>query len=365
MSMHEMIQKATAAFEARYGKAPEASAYAPGRVNLLGEHTDYNGGLVLPMPLALGTAVALGKSDKPGTATIASSAFDNVDERQLTEPATGAWSDYVLGSFGAGLADPSDNNGLNVMVATDLPLGSGLSSSAAIEVATLRAIANLEGRTLDHVEIALTARKIENDFVGLPCGIMDQFCVSVGNPGEAILLDTTTLQHQPVPLPEGYNFVVVHSGVTHKLTDDGYATRVDECNRACAALGVAQLSDLSEDALVRIAELDAPLDGRARHIVTENARVRAGLDALKSGDVAAFGALMLASHVSQRDDFAVSVREVDRLVDVAMAEGATGARLTGGGFGGSVVALVESGAVADWSSRVIDRATGTRVLAVT
>ena len=364
MPTEEMIQKAAAAFTARFGTTPEATAYAPGRVNLLGEHTDYNGGLVLPMPLALGTAVVIGRSDREGAVTIASDAFDKTEMRRLSEKATGAWSDYVLGSIVASLKGGESAGGFNVLVATDLPLGSGLSSSAAIEVATLRAMAGLMGKSVDPVALAVQAREVENNFVGMPCGIMDQFCVSVGTPGEAILLDTKTLKHHPAPLPDGHNFVVIHSGVTHKLTDDGYATRVDECNRACQALGVPQLSDLSVTQLDRISALETPLNGRARHIVTENARVRDGLAALTAGNAEAFGALMLASHASQRDDYAVSVVEVDALVEVAMEEGATGARLTGGGFGGSVVALVTSDQVAEWSGRVTARCPGTRVLAV-
>lgn len=363
MARDQVMQKAAAQFEARFGTSPDVTAYAPGRVNLLGEHTDYNGGLVLPMPLALGTAVSIGRGGSTGELQIASDAFEEADIRRLQAASNGAWSDYVLGSVREVGGDLED--GLRIMVSSDLPVGSGLSSSAALEVATMRAMADLTGQTIDAVELAKRARSVENDFVGLPCGIMDQFCVSVGEPGSALYLDTRTLQHEPVPLIPGYNFVIVHSGVSHKLTDDGYATRVKECQEACVELNVEMLSDLSQCDLERIGELAAPLNGRARHIVTENARVRSALDALSVGDAARFGTLMVESHASQRDDYSVSVPEVDALVENALKAGATGARLTGGGFGGSIVAFVEAGSVAGWCKTIEQESAGARVLAVT
>ncbi len=331
---------ASRAFEDRFGVAPETVAFAPGRVNLLGEHTDYNGGYVLPVPLVLGVAVAIGRGGAPGTVHMASDQFDKDDIRRIDAPATGVWSDYVLGSLAAIAASEIAGAGVRLFVSGNLPVGAGLSSSAAVEVCTLRAAAGLFGKTIDPVALAMLARHVENDYAGVPCGIMDQFAISAGNTGEALFLDTRTLEHRPVPLPAGHGFLVVHSGVSHRLADDGYAARVAECTAACAALGVGMLSDLSEANLERIAALDDPLAGRARHIVTENRRVLEGVEALDRGDAARFGALMVASHISQRDDFEVSMPEVDALVDGALAAGATGARLTGGGFGGSVVVLV-------------------------
>ncbi|RME16213.1 MAG: galactokinase, partial [Alphaproteobacteria bacterium] len=333
-------EQAARAFEARFGAPPEAVAFAPGRVNLLGEHTDYNGGLVLPMPLGLGIAVALGRGAGPGVAAIASDNFEGIDRRPLDAPASGAWSDYVLGSLALGAPGAFAESGVNLLVAGNLPVGAGLSSSAAVEVACLRGVDALLGRAGDAVETALAARRVENDFVGMPCGIMDQFAVSVGAPGKALFLDTRTLEHRPVPMLEGFSLVVIHSGVSHRLADDGYANRVAECKAACAAMGVALLSDLGPEDLGAIARLAPPLDRRARHIVTENQRVRDAVAALERGDAPAFAAAMNASHISQRDDFEVSVPEVDALVEGALAAGAIGARLTGGGFGGSVVALV-------------------------
>ena len=365
MSTETVLQNAKEGYKKRFGNDPLATAFAPGRVNLLGEHTDYNGGLVLPMPLSLGTAVAIGYGGEPGTLRAASEAFEEIDERSLSEGATGAWSDYVLGSILALSKGEPLENGLQVMVSSNLPVGSGLSSSAAIEIGTMRALSDVLGVKIDPVEMAQLARSVENDFVGLPSGIMDQFSVSVGTPGNALFLDTRSLKFQPAPLPATHDFVIVHSGVGHKLTDNGYRERVAECQAACKALSVEMLSDLQESDLDRIAALTTPLNGRAKHIVTENRRVEDAVAALKAGDVTRFGELMLASHVSQRDDYEVSVPDIDALVEGAIAFGADGARLTGGGFGGSIVALVEKGKVEDWCAKISAKFPQTRILAVT
>ncbi|SMD10328.1 MULTISPECIES: galactokinase [Primorskyibacter] len=341
-----LLARVAEAYKAHFGIPPEAVAFAPGRVNLLGEHTDYNGGLVLPMPLRLGTAMAAGQGGTAGKLRVASADFESEEVRDLCENASDAWSDYVLGSFrnAPGLKEGS---GLTAMVVSNLPMGAGLSSSAAIEVCTLRTADILFGTETDPVTVAKLARKVENEFVGMPCGIMDQFAVSVGEVAQAVFLDTRTLHHEPVPLPEGYSFLVVHSGASHKLTDGGYATRVAECQAACKALGVEALSNLDLDDMERIEALDEPLNRRARHIVTENDRVKRGAKTLEAGDAAAFANLMIASHHSQSADYAVSLPEIDRLVDGALAAGAIGARLTGGGFGGSIVVLVAAERLGD------------------
>jgi galactokinase len=363
-SEHALKTKARTAFEAAFGAPAEAVAFAPGRVNLLGEHTDYNGGFVLPMPLGLGVAVALDRGGEPGTVRLSSDQFAESELRRIDEAAKGVWSDYILGSLKAVASPQIARAGLRVLVAGNLPVGAGLSSSAAVEVCTLRAVGDLFASAADPVAIAKTARAVENAFVGMPCGIMDQFAVSVGRPGTALFLDTRKLEHRPAPLPEGHSFVVIHSGVSHKLTDDGYATRVAECNAAARALGVAVLSDLGEADLARVAALPDPLDRRARHIVTENQRVLDGSRALDAGDAEGFGRLMTASHVSQRDDYDVSVPEVDALVDAALRFGAEGARLTGGGFGGSVVALARADRVGDFCDRITGEHERAHILAV-
>jgi galactokinase len=362
---NDLKLRAARAFEAKFATAPDVVAFAPGRVNLLGEHTDYNGGFVLPMPLGLGIAIAVGLGEAPGTVRIVSDNFDGDDLRQIGESATGAWSDYVLGSFKAIAQREISETGVRALITGNLPVGAGLSSSAAVEVCTLRAAGTLFAEDADPIAVARMARAVENGFVGMPCGIMDQFAVSVGSPGEALFLDTRRLEHRPAPLPEGFKFAVIDSGVSHKLTDDGYATRVAECNAACAALGVELLSDLSLADLDRVARLDAPLDRRARHIVTENQRVLDGAAALTRGDAARFGELMIASHASQRDDYEVSVPEVDALVEGALARGALGARLTGGGFGGSIVALVADDRVDALCERLASAFPSSRLLAIT
>ena len=360
-----LIHEAGQGFETRYGRPPEAVAFAPGRVNLMGEHTDYNGGVVLPMPLSLGVAVALGPGDGPGTIRVSSAAYDAEETRRVDEAATGAWSDYVLGALQSLVADEIAASGLDVSVASNLPVGAGLSSSAAIEIATLRAAAKLYGKPVDPVAFARKARAVENDFVGMPCGIMDQFAVSVGAPGNALFLDTHTLDYHPAPLPEGYRFLVIHSGVSHRLTDSGYATRVAECHAACAALGVETLSDLGPGDLDRIDAIPDPLNRRARHIVTDNRLTREGLAALEAGDAQAFGRLMVESHATERDNYEITVPETDAQVAAAVAAGALGARQTGGGFGGAIVVLVAEPDVDRITARLAEAFPATRLLAVT
>ena len=365
MSIDKLVQEASDGFERAFGQPADVARHAPGRVNLLGEHTDYNGGFVLPMPLRLGTVVAMGKGGEAGTLSAASTSFDGITTRRNDEQAIDTWTDYVMGSLHQLFGNQWPETGINVMISADLPLGSGLSSSAALEVATIRAACELFDIEKDDVEIAQMARRAENDFVGMPCGIMDQYSVSVGDPGHAIFLDTRALTSKVAPLPATHKLIIVHSGVAHKLTDDGYARRVAECAEARAALGVDSLSDLTMSDLGRIAGLPSPLDGRAKHIVTENDRVARAVKALEAGETAAFARLMVESHASQRDDYEVSVPEVDALVEGALEAGADGARLTGGGFGGSVVALVRKDLVETWCDTISSQFSKARILAVT
>ncbi len=365
MSRKDVLDLATNLFEKTFLSVPDTTAFAPGRVNLLGEHTDYNGGVVFPMPLALGTGVAIRSVETSGMIEMVSASFDGVTSRSLNDAPNGSWTDYVIGPLRLLLASEDDAPGLQIAVASDLPVGSGLSSSAALEVAVIRATAALLGRHLSPVETALLARKAENEFVGMPCGIMDQYSVSVGTPGSAVFLDTRNLASEVVKLPDSHNFVVIHSGVTHKLTDDGYEKRVDQCNAASTALGAETLSDLRLDDLDRISRLPDPLDGRARHIVTENQRVYSAIDDLRCGDLDAFSKRMIESHISQRDDFDVSVPQVDALVTGALDAGADGARLTGGGFGGSIVAFVARPDVERFSAKITTNFPDAKILAIT
>ncbi|MEO0356690.1 MAG: galactokinase [Pseudomonadota bacterium] len=365
MTQTALMAQATDQYRSLFGAAAGGVAYAPGRVNLLGEHTDYNGGFVLPMPLAIGTAVALGQGGTPGSVTCASTSFDGTVTRHMGDAANDSWTDYILGSLMQIFGPTAWDTGWCVMVHTNLPVGSGLSSSAALEVALMRAYCDLMGHDIDPVTIAQMARAAENQFVGVPCGIMDQYSVSVGTPGTAVFLNTRTLDSALTPLPGSHAIVVIHSGVSHQLSDGGYKQRVAECQAACQALQVDMLSDLTLDDLPRIADLPAPLDGRARHIVTENDRVQRAVQALTQGNMTLMGDLMVASHASQRDDYAVSVPAIDALVQGALDAGATGARLTGGGFGGSTVALVDKTLLAGFQAAIETGFPNARILAVT
>ncbi len=365
MSRDAVTQSANDLFQQAFGAVPTATDYAPGRVNLLGEHTDYNGGLVFPMPLALGTAVAISFGGSKGTIDAVSGDAANRVVRHIEDTPDKAWTDYLVGSLKVLFDDNLPDRGLRIAIASDLPTGSGLSSSAAIEVALMRAASALTGREISPVDIAILARRAENEYVGMPCGIMDQYSVSVGSPGKAVFLDTRALESEVVDLPDSHNFVIIHSGVSHKLTEDGYEKRVEECNAACAALDVKMLSDLDVESLDRIEQLPAPLDGRARHILTENSRVKKALEALRTGNLDDFSRFLVESHASQRDDFAVSVPEVDALVEGAIEVGADGARLTGGGFGGSIVAFVQKPRVPAFVTAIESRFPKARVLAVT
>jgi galactokinase len=344
------------AFRGRFGGSPSVIATAPGRVNLIGEHTDYNGGFVLPMVIPQRAHVALARG-ADASVRIASAAVRG-DEREQTyllghETPGRGWLDYVQGITAALRADGYPIGGFDAFVATTVPLGSGLSSSAALEVALLRGLRELFSLPLDDVALALCGQRAENDFVGARVGIMDQMAVSLAEPGTALLLDTRDLTYETVPLPASAELIVLDSGVKHAHAAGDYNTRRAECERACALLGVAQLRDVGLDDLPAISALPAPLDRRVRHVVTENARVLEAVAALRADDLPALGALFTASHVSQADDYEVSTPEIDRLVALAADDPAVyGARLTGGGFGGSVVMLARPGAGRNAAERI-------------
>jgi len=320
------------------------TATAPGRVNLIGEHTDYNGGYVLPIATPQGTtAIIERRDDLRVTAT-----SENVppSERRIEytlgrEERTGAWGDYVAGVTAALREDGFAFGGFDASISSTLPLGGGLSSSASLEVALLRAIVREFALPLDPVSIAQVAHRAETGLVGAPVGIMDQMAASLAGTDAALFLDTVTLAFERLPLPAGTGLIVIHSGVVHRHANGEYRVRRRECEEAARRLGVGMLRDATE-ATVAAAALPPPLDRRARHVVSENERVLHARDALRRGDAAALGALMNASHASMRDDFEVSTREIDALVEIAQsAAGVYGARLTGGGFGGSIVALAQ------------------------
>lgn len=319
---------------------------APGRVNLIGEHTDYNLGFVLPIALDLETRISTEPSPD-GRLQVHSAAHGETcswpaDEILSLAPRS-HWSDYVIGVarqlLSLGFAIPP----LMLHIASTVPEGAGLSSSAALEVAT--ALALLQGRTLDRLAIARLCQRAESDFAGMPCGIMDQYVSLFGREGAATKIDCRSLESEAVPLPGGIAILAVNSMVKHALGQSAYRNRVAECAEASKAMGVASLRDA---ALPRV--LDTPMTEtarkRARHVVTENQRVEDFVRAARSGDVARMGRLFVESHRSMRDDYEISCVEIDFLVDAALAiPGCFGARMTGGGFGGCTVNLVAAEAV--------------------
>ena len=341
-------------FEAVFGTPPEAHGAAPGRVNLIGEHVDYNDGPVLPMALSLGTRIAIARADGSGSAIDGVSAqFDERRTRDFASPPAHDWLDYAIGCVTVlerrGIAVP----GLLLMIDSTIPMGAGLSSSAAFEVALLKALRDLLTLDLTDEAIARLGQDVENDYIGMRCGLMDQMACAKARPGAALFFDTRSGETRGVGVPEGHTFSIVHCGVGHRLTDGGYNQRRAECEAACEALGVASLRDLGPGDLPRIEALESPLAERARHVVTEIARVFAAEQALLQGDVTALGRLMTESHASQRDDYKVSLPELDALVESALSHGALGARLTGGGFGGSVVSLVPTDRLEPWRAAVL------------
>ena len=329
-----------------------ATASAPARANLIGEHTDYNGGYVLPMPLDCATTVTAERTGDEGAILIESRTLKEAARISGDWTPRGDWTDYAVGCLAMlrqrGTAVP----GLSRLIDSTVPMGAGVSSSAALEVATLKAVRALLAIEIDDVALALLAQRAESEFVGVPCGVMDQMIAALGRPGEALLIDTSDLTRWPVPLPQDHVFAVLHSGVAHRLSESGYSERRRDCLDAARQLGAASLREVSPDD-ERIALLPKPLPRRVRHVLSENARVLAMARALQAGDIERGGRLMLESHASQRDDFEVSIPEIDALVAAAMRHGAIGARLTGGGFGGSIVALLRAADLAGWTAAML------------
>jgi galactokinase len=331
-------------FADSYGKDPEAVWSAPGRVNLIGEHTDYNQGLVLPFAIERRTVVAAGRRQDDIVAVTSTLQAGQVRAR-LAEIAPGAvsgWSAYPLGvawALNGGLG-----GGVELFIDSLVPAGGGLSSSAALEIAVACALNELWALSASRSRLVHASQRAENEVVGAPTGIMDQFASLLGEAGSAVFLDCRTEQTRIVPLrlrEAGLELVLVDTGERHAHAVGGYAARRASCERAARELGVTSLRDIGVDDLDRIARvLDEETFRRARHVVTENERVAATVRALEEDDLAAVGRLLTASHRSMRDDFEITTPALDLAVDVALGAGALGARMTGGGFGGAAIAII-------------------------
>jgi galactokinase len=335
----------------------EVRASAPGRVNLIGEHTDYNGGYMLPTTLSLETSVAL--TPRPGR-TVTARSLDLPSEPTAEfeigrEARRHSWIDYVQGVTWA-IRDRWDHiSGFDLVVRSTVPLGKGLSSSASLEVAVARALNLAYHLEMTDVDIAKLCHRAETDFVGAPVGIMDPMVCSLGDRAHALFLDAGTMQTENIPLPGHMEIGVIDSGLSHSHAGGEYRTRRRECDEAASRLKVPWLRALTIDDLPRVADLPPPLDRRARHVVTENARVLAAVEALRAGNIRILGRLFLESHASMRDDFEMSTPDIDRLVEIASGDtDVFGARLTGGGFGGAVVMLCAGGSARSVTNRTTE-----------
>lgn len=342
------------------GAAPDLAVGAPGRVNLIGEHTDYNDGFVLPAAIGLQSIVAVRRRSDGIVRLIAADFGDAVSEFDLAAPiapdTAQPWSNYIRGVAATMQSDGVEFRGLDMLVAGDIPQGSGLSSSASLSVASAMAFGGLfaPGR-FDPTAIALIAQRAECDFVGMRCGNMDQLASAHGLAGHALLIDCRSLDVRPVALPHGLAMLIVHSGIRRGLVDGAYNERRAQCERVAGHFGVAALRDVTPSALdAARGDLDPTAWRRARHVVTENERTLAAAKAMEAGDLILLGELMALSHASMREDFEITTPAIDRLVAELqrVIGGRGGARMTGGGFGGAVVALVEADAVAAVSAHV-------------
>ena len=350
------------AFRGHYGR--EARLFrAPGRVNLIGEHTDYNGGFVLPMALDRETVIAAAPRADARVLVHSLNQSDSA-EFDLANPGPrrrGHWLDYVEGVAQALISRGFPLAGAELMILSDVPAGAGLSSSAALEISAGLALSELAGARVDRVTLALAGQQAEYEYVGTMCGIMDQFVAALARAGHALLIDCRTLDARPVPLDSGEAAVVIcDTRVRHELSTSEYNTRRRECERGVELLreylpGIRQLRDVSaEDFKRHEAQLPEPIRSRCRHVVTEDERTLAAVRALEANDLAEMGRQMFASHESLRRDYEVSCRELDLLVETArsLVGAVFGARMTGGGFGGSTVNLVRPDALAEFTRTI-------------
>ena len=361
-SLQKVAAETSEAFLKSYGRPPRWMVAAPGRVNVIGEHTDYNDGFVLPMAIEHYAVMA---ADRPadGQAVIqirATSGMEplRVDLSAPVTPGEPSWGNYPRGVIAGCLARGLNPGGLDVLLHSTVPIGGGLSSSAALEVATATLMETVTGQTMDPVEKALLCQKAEHDFAGMPCGIMDQFISVMGRPDHLLLLDCRSRQTELVPMSDrSVSLLIINTNVKHALTGGGYAQRRLQCETASKNLDVPSLRDATMDMLEQArGRMDEVVFRRARHVIGEISRTLQAAAAVRASDWPRVGSLMGASHASLRDDYDVSCVELDAVVDIArgigQAGGIYGCRMTGGGFGGCAVALVKAGQVEEVSRQM-------------
>ncbi|CAH2302383.1 galactokinase isoform X1 [Pelobates cultripes] len=357
------------------GKKPQIGVFAPGRVNLIGEHTDYNGGFVLPMALPLFTAI-LGTPRDDGKISIVTMAegadephrvdFAGPQEGKPLSPGLPKWANYVKGVIQHYRAGPIP--GFNAVITSTVPLGGGLSSSASLEVATYTFLQQLCPDDGDPIQKALACQKAEHTFAGVPCGIMDQFISVLGREGHALLIDCRSLEVTPLPLTDpGLAVLITNSNVRHELTGSEYPERRRQCEEAAKVLGKETLRDANlSDLKAKKENLTGLCYRRARHVINEIERTTNAAQALKRGDYREFGKLMVESHNSLRDDYEVSCPELDELVAIALEiPGVYGSRMTGGGFGGCTVTLLEASVAETTKQKIQEKYRGSPTFYIT
>jgi galactokinase len=363
MTLNELARDTTQQFKKTFGRPPRWLAAAPGRVNVIGEHIDYNDGFVLPMAIDRYTVIAAAPTaDRAQRIQIRSMAGDGAISLDLSQPvkpaAKGAWSNYPVGVIAGFLARGVNPGGFDALIHSTVPLGGGLSSSAALEVATATLLEAITGHKLDPVDKALLCQKAEHEYAGMPCGIMDQFISVMAKENHLLLLDCRSRRAELVPMTDAsMAFLIVNTNVKHELTGGEYAKRRAQCEQAARTLGVASLRDATADMLERAhKKMEEVVFRRARHVISEIERTIHAAEGVRASNWPTVGQLMYASHTSLRDDYEVSCPELDAVVEIAEAigpkGGVSGCRMTGGGFGGCAVALVRTDAVTAVSERI-------------
>jgi galactokinase len=343
------------AFEHAFGYASDRVFDAPGRVNLIGEHTDYNDGFVLPATINFGTTIAASARADKRVRVCAANFNEEVIEFSLTEAIDSvespSWSNYVRGVTKTLLQEGHALIGADIAISGDVPYGAGLSSSAALEIVLIRCLVDLADLSIDPTKAALLGQTTENEFIGAHTGIMDQLIIARGQQDHALLIDCRSLETQAVPLDPEYRIVIFNSNVKRGLVDSEYNARRAQCQQAADALNVSHLRDATIESLDTIkGSLDPVIYRRAHHVISENERTLSAAKALEASDWTSMGQLMAQSHQSMRDDFEITVKPIDGLVEIiqqAIPAGKGGARMTGGGFGGCVVAVVHHDLVED------------------